>query len=216
MSKVDKELKDFEATNSTRILIQEATTPITNQFNQVVLKVNQLRDRLLFNSEKIAEMETFFRRISFFQRDFDKLWNQIQELEMQIAMDEKRRELDLKEIASNIDKLKVTIGDITTNIKINSNTILSLSKQHNELVKDTVNYKESITNKYCEMEIIATEAKEYCTTNIEAIQAKVSKINTSLERYNAQVARLEAELKISNQRIAGTYQRVKNRTDGKA
>lgn len=211
MKKTDAELKEFEATNSARLLVQEATAPILSQFGQVVAKVNQFHDKLLLNSEKIAEIEAFFRRISFFQRDFNKLWNQVQELEMQRVVNERRREVDLKEIANNTDKLKAIIDNMKTSTAINAETIRSLAEQHNELVTDTVAYKEGITAKCCEAEATACGAKELCTASIEAVQAKVLKISNSSDRYTAQFAKLEAELQISNQRMAGTFSKAENR-----
>jgi len=199
----DTVLNSFNDMSKYRLLVEELMMPLNNKIEGVIGSVKEVSNTLLFNIQRVEEINVFLRHLSLFNKDFEVVWTKLNEIELYRNVNEGRREEDLKEVASKIKTVELIAENNIKTVNMYNNNIKDLAEQFKQVVKDISLYKETLNNKISVFHRVSTSAKQYYDDNVGAVKKEVEKSVAIVKETLSKYSNLSAEIEVTNRQLKG-------------
>ena len=144
-----------------------------------------------------------FRSLSSFNKDFERLWEQVQEFESYKNSIQLIREEDLTQINLKFEKIASLVNNTEKNSNHSIKRMEALFKQYDSLTQNMVLYKQSVNTEISGIEIITTNMKNDCDINIESLRNEISRVILFSEQNINKYKELTADIGSMNYQIEG-------------
>lgn len=203
MKSLEEVFKNYGETTSFRLEIESLIKPLADKFSPINLQLDEIRKALLSCEYKTSEIEAFLRRVSFFNQDFEVLWQQVQELESYKEILDDRRQDDIRKINYAIEEVNAELKNRSDDFRIGMNHIDVISKQLKGSIQTTLTHRQAVNEKVSGLEAELGGVKEHSYTSIDAIWAELRKLCAAMEKSVMQHVQAEASVDVMKQQVKG-------------
>lgn len=199
----DKLFKEYKEANNIRTLIETLISPLTHKFEDITAQIAQFDNRLLQTARQVQEIEVFFRRLTFFNINLERLWERMQELESNSGTAEVRRTEDMQQIRAILNDNRCELKDRADDFRLGVSRMNVIVEEYKDVVKDATGKTQRSLARLIAVEQRVEKDREVCAASVGEVKEQANRDREAAKKTKEQYVELNSEVSAVARRLKG-------------